>query len=275
VMEASVASLAAVCIHGMVDDVLYGSRGLLLLFVPTGIMLAAASQARYEAAHALQRTGEANTAGRPGVPGLAISGALGIGVAVVLLMALSQGHPVAAWYANQGALAQTRAELELYDPERFAELDIDQVRRQVDLSVAEMRFLKALEEPEHPTAPRRLASIYLARGEYTRAWGVMEASWQAGNRDPGTRLLYGDALVATGEPAQAAQVIRGLPFAVERLEGQAWSRYQAREEWEQLAYAYEAIGLVTGNVETALDRVNEARERAGLAPLEALPGSSR
>jgi hypothetical protein len=99
----------------------------------------------------------------------------------------------------------------------------------------------------------------------------MQASWDSGNRDDGSRLLYGDALVANGQPSGVAQVIRGVPFAVERLEGQAYSRYRANEEWEQLASAYAAIGRLTGETDSALERMNDARDRAGLAPLDALP----
>jgi hypothetical protein len=99
----------------------------------------------------------------------------------------------------------------------------------------------------------------------------MQASWDQGNRDDGTRLLYGDALVANGEPVRAALVVQGVPFAAARLEGQAWSRYQARQEWEQLSYAYAALGRLEGDAGAALERTNDAREKAGHAPLDALP----
>lgn len=273
VMEASIAALGSLIIHGLVDNVLYGSRGVLLFFVPTGILLAATARTRREfAARVAEEKGEASLA-EIRVPRAATAwhwlAAFGLGLG--LLLALTEGHPVAAWYANQGAIAQTRAELNLYDPERFAELEMDEVRRRADLGTAEASLLKALETPEHATAPRRLASIRLARGDYSDAYRIMHSSWAAGNRDDATRLLYGDALVANGQPAAAAEIIRGVPFALERLEGQAWSRYRQNQEWEELSYAYEAIAHLAGESEQALERINDARLKAGLAPLDVLP----
>lgn len=272
VMEAAVASWAALVIHGFTDDVLYGSRGVLLLFVPTGILFAAATRARHEArrAEALD-VDSAVVLKRSAVSAKPAPWLAGIVTCVVALLLLTDGHPVAAWLANRGALEQTRVELQLYDPERFAELEMDEVRRQVDLDAAVALLARAATVPAHPTAPRRLAAIYLARGRYGDALRVMQASWDSGNRDDGTRLLYGDALVANGQPSGVSQVVKGVPFAVARLEGQAYSRYRANEEWEQLASAYAAIGRLTGETDAALERVNDARERAGLAPLQALP----
>lgn len=273
VMEACVAALGSLVIHGFVDNILYGSRGVLLFFVPAGMLLAAAATARREF---VRRAAVED--GGSSLPDLAVSGAVtpvhwlaALGLGVGLLLALTEGHPVAAWYANQGAIAQTRAELTLYDPEHFAELEMDEVRRRADLGTAEASLLKALDTPEHGTAPRRLAAIRLARGNYADAYRIMQTSWEAGNRDDGTRLLYGDALVANGHPAIAAEIIRGVPFALERLEGQAWSRYRQNEQWEELAYAYEAIAHLSGESGQALERINDAREKADLMPLDALP----
>jgi hypothetical protein len=272
VMEAAVASWAALIIHGFTDDVLYGSRGVLLLFVPTGILFATAARARHEARRVAAADPDSHLSLEPqGIPGNPVSWLAALGLSVVVLLLMTDGHPVAAWYANRGAIEQTRVELQMYDPERFAELEMDQVRRQSDLDAAIVLLANAATVPAHPTAPRRLAGIYLARGAYGDALKVMQASWDSGNRDDGTRLLYGDALVANGQPSGVAQVIRGVPFAVERLEGQAYSRYRANEEWEQLASAYAAIGRLTGETDSALERMNDARDRAGLAPLDALP----
>ncbi len=273
VMEACVAALGSLVIHGLVDNVLYGSRGVLLFFVPTGVLLAAAAIARREfVTRVAVDEGKASLASGElsgSVTSLHWLAALGLGVG--LLFALTEGHPAAAWYTNQGAIAQARVELNLYDPERFAELEMDEVRRLVDLGTAEASLLRALEAPELGTAPRRLAAIRLARGDYAEAYRIMQSSWDAGNRDDGTRLLYGDALVATGQPASAAEIIRGVPFALERLEGQAWSRYRQNEEWAELSYAYEAIAHLSGRSAQALERINDAREKAGLMPLDAIP----
>jgi O-antigen ligase len=269
VMEASMASLVAMAIHGLVDNVLYGSRGALLFFVPVGILLSASARVRHEVRRA-DREVAADLAPTPAASSLPLQGLAGLSVAISLLLLLTDAHPVTAWYANRGALAQTQVELQLYDPEHFSDLELDEVRQRADLSRAESLLLKAAQAPAHPTAPRRLAAVYLARGKYAAALDVMQASWDQGNRDDGTRLVYGDALVANGEPLRAAMVVDGVPFAIARLEGQAWSRYLARQEWEQLSNTYWALGQLMGETDAALERTNDAREKAGLAPLDTL-----
>ncbi len=259
IMEASLASIVALAVHGIFDNVLYGSRGLLLLFVPFGMMAAATTLAASEAArHGLELP---RRSGWPWRWGLAV-------LAIVAVLAVTRGLPLAAWYANLGAVAQTQAELQLYDPLHFDALDLDQVRRQVDLTEAQVHLERAVRWPAHPTASRRLAAIALARDAYGDALALMQASWDAGHRDAPTRLLYGDALVANGYVAEAVQVVAGLPWAAARLEGQAWSRYWVREDWERATYAYEAVALLQPGYGGAEERAAEARRRGGLPTLE-------
>ena len=267
VLEASVASLMTMVVHGMVDSGLYGSRGLLIMLVPVGVIIACARHVESETAAAEgERSPEASrTRDRTAVPILA-------GLAVILLVLVATaGRPHTAWLANRGALEQTRQELALYDPERFAELSLDDARLRADLAEAERLLAAAARHPGHPSAPRRLAAIYLSRSQYPDALAVLKASWDAGSRDSTTRLLYGDALIAAGDPAGAAATVKGIRWAAERIEGQASSRYVPRGEWAQVAYAYEAVARLNGTGEADLGRINEARQRAGLAPLEALP----
>lgn len=220
VLEAALASLGVGLAHGLVDDILYGSRGLLLLFVPLGILTASKMMALKESGVHEPSPASAR-ASKALLPWLAAGGLL-------LIVAISTWRPLAAaWQANLGALAQTRAELTAYDQRHFDNPDLDQVRRTQNLDVALARFERALAlEPYNLTVRRRWAQIALARGEYETARLHMEQAWAAGHRDRTTRLLLGDALVATGYPALAAEVIRGLPWARARLEGQAWSRYR-------------------------------------------------
>jgi hypothetical protein len=269
VMEACLAATVVIAVHGLVDNVLYGSRGVLLLFVPVGILSAAATRARYER----------GLAGRAGDPAPAAAGRAHSQRAILaltlcaggLLFWLTGGRPVTAWYANLGAVAQTQIELQRYDPLRFHELTMDEARLDVDLARAEAFLIRAAQHPEHPTAPRRLAAIELARGCYPRALAVISATWSEGNRDDTTRLLYGDALVAVGQPAAAARMIAGVPWAHDRLAGQAWSRYLEKERYEQAAFAYEAMALLAADPAEALQQAEEARRKDGLSPREDTP----
>ena len=66
------------------------------------------------------------------------------------------------WYANLGAVAQTRAELSQYDYNRFDNPSLDQIRQREDLSAAEAYFSRALAiDPGQATARTRLAQIAL------------------------------------------------------------------------------------------------------------------
>jgi len=149
----------------------------------------------------------------------------------------------AAYLANLGAIAQTRMELNSYDPDHFDNPTLDAVRRQVDLSQAESYFTQALQaNPRQLTALQRLAEVALSRKAYTQALDWMQ---QAASIDPAnrvTRLLLGDALVANGLPGQAVELADGLPFAKGRLAGEGWYRYHLdgdleRENWANQADA--------------------------------------
>jgi len=220
VLEAALASLAAGLAHGLVDDILYGSRGLLLLFIPLGLLAATRTIVSREASN--------DEAARPVSPRRGALVPWLVGGGLLLVVVLPASRPLAAsWQANLGALAQTRAELTVYDQRHFDNPNLDQVRRTQNLDQALDHYARALAfDPDNLTARRRLAQIALARGDYEAARLHMERAWAAGHRDRTTRLMLGDALVATGYPAFAVEVIRGLPWARARLEGQAWSRYR-------------------------------------------------
>ena len=199
--------------HGLVDVVFYVERTLPVFGLLVGFAALTARSPEAEAS-------SLRTAQRP-VWLLA-------GLAVILLgLGLIWRKPLtAAWYANLGALSQTRQELSRYDPTHFDNPTLDQVRQTTDLSAAQADFQKALDyQPANATALERLAMIALARGEYAQALEWTSRAWQAGERDQVTRLLYGDALAANGQPEQAALILQGLTWAEGRLLLQGGYRY--------------------------------------------------
>ncbi|MGC9520858.1 MAG: O-antigen ligase family protein [Anaerolineae bacterium] len=143
VAESALAAMVVMVGHGLVDDTVYGSRGLLLLFVPFGLLVA---------------SGRLLGSGAPAPRATAGSGFLRAlwpaGVVLLSLFAMMLGlarakaRPGQArggpwldiwkgrWHANVGVIAQARAELSVYDSQRFSELPMDDVRQQVDLSQA-------------------------------------------------------------------------------------------------------------------------------------------
>jgi O-antigen ligase len=162
---------------------------------------------------------------------------------VAIVLAIIFARPmVAASYANLGALLQTRQELSAYNPDRFDNPSLDQLRRELNLDDALQAWQRALVfQPDNRTALQRLAQVALSRGEYAQALAYMQSAWDAGRRDQVTRLLYADALVANGSPEAGAELLAGIPWAAGRLYFQAWYRYWLAEDYPRAADAWKAV----------------------------------
>ena len=248
-IECALASAVAVLIHGLVDDPLYGSRAVLFMFVPFGV-LGAALCVSNDIPTSSNVSVFAVSRRRSLVQSLFVPASIFVAMAISLV-AIRAGlrggldgmgrRLLAGWDANLGAVAEARVELTTYDQYHFSDPTMDQVRRQADLGDALASFRRALElDVTNVTANQRMASIYLARGQYREALQATQNLWSAGYRDKVTRLLYGDALVANGSVDEAVEVTRGISFARSRLLGEAWSRYHGdgdvqRETWANLA----------------------------------------
>jgi tetratricopeptide (TPR) repeat protein len=147
-------------------------------------------------------------------------------LAIFVAVTFFRDSLLSAWYANLGAVEQTRQELPNYDPNHFDNPTLDEIRRTVDLERAVSFFYQSLAwQPGNPTALQRLAGLALARGQYDQALAQMKAAYEAGHFDSSTRLILGDTLVATGYPKDAAELVRGIRWAETRLTGQAFYRY--------------------------------------------------
>jgi putative inorganic carbon (HCO3(-)) transporter len=184
---------------------------------------------------------------------------------VVLTLLVFYRQITAAWYANLGALSQTRTELSVYDPAHFDDPTLDLVRQRIDLDRAIALFDKALDQnPKNITALQRLSMIELSRREYAGALLNIQVAWDAGHRDSVTRELYGDALVANGEPERAAEVVRGLARAESRILGQAWYRYWLNQDYRRAADAWQTALILNPNNPDIDSWLSEARKN--LAP---------
>jgi hypothetical protein len=255
IIEAGLASLAVALVNGQVNDPLYASRGALFLLLPFGVLMAAAGSHTFtrEAARAW-RTGRR----RSWAIGLVVVAAITIAVLVRLKPALATA------YANAGALVQARVELGAYDPQRWDDPSIDEIRAQEDLGPAIAHFQHALAfDPGNRTARQRLAGIALSQSQYDAALAHGEAATAAGHRDSVTRMLLADALVATGYVERAAGTIRGLEGTESRLLAQAWFRYWATGDYRRAADAWRTVLLLDPENVQATRWLAQAEERAG------------
>jgi hypothetical protein len=223
---AGLASLGVILVHGLADDAFYGSRGVVLLFVPLAV-LAREDLAAGPLPDMTARGELAGLAPRAALAGLAPRAALaGLALAATVILALALMPPVrAAFQANLGALAQTRAELSVY---RWPEWPIqDALRRSpdpngnlpaVELGPAIARYRAALAlDPANVTANRRLGQIELSRGEFDAAQRHLEAAYAAAPDQRATRQMLGEVYAIAGRPAEAASLWQTLDLDAGQL----------------------------------------------------------
>jgi tetratricopeptide (TPR) repeat protein len=219
-LYAAALSLVVILIHGLVDDVLYGSRAVLLLFVPLAFAVPLWPDRRATAERFKSLT-------------------LPLGIILLLIAALlGRNWLLSRGFSNLGAVHQSRAELSIYS---WPEWPIqDEVRRQVNLSQPVAEFGRALAfDPGNATANRRLGMIELALGEYEAAQRHLEAAYAAEPGSVATRQLYGEALIVNGRVDEG----RALWTEVSNEQGQLGMRawwYEYIGETERAEWVKEA-----------------------------------
>lgn len=236
-VAAALAALAMIVVHGMVDDAFYGSRGVLLLFVPFAVLARTLP-------HAPLLAGEGSLGTTQDSPSPARRGGRGARLLIVscLLFVLALLPATRALFqANLGALLQTRAELSAY---RWPTYPLqDALRRQapaapppVDLTPAIVHYRAALAlDPGNVTANRRLGQIELSLGDYPAAQVHLEAAYRAAPHQQATRQLLGESYAIAGRAAEAA----GLWATVA---GPQWRAGAGRQALELRAWWYATIG---------------------------------
>jgi len=206
-MQATVAAaLTALLLHGVVDAGLYASRLAPLLFLPIGVAWAAGGRE-----HGNDLEGRSRR----------LLGALAPLAVVAILFAWPGSR--AAWQANLGAVAQTRAELFLYTWPAWPIQDALRRSPVIDLAPAIARYQAALAlDPANVTANRRLGQIALSRGDRAQARLWLEAAYTRQPDHPATRLLLGEVYALDGEPEQAVALWRTLDLSMGQLDGRRW-----------------------------------------------------
>jgi len=145
---------------------------------------------------------------------------------IVLAVASPFLLPIGAtWRANQGMLAEARAELGGLPRDARARSFAD-ARRQFELAVTL--------DPRQPTARRRLGLIAIDEGRFEEAHANLDVAWQADTGSPTTRKAFGLACAWTGRLERAKDLLAPVDGIVDELI--VWSWY-----WEQQGRRAQAI----------------------------------
>jgi len=121
------------------------------------------------------------------------------------------------WHANQGMLAEARAELGALPSEGREHL-LAEARRRFEQAVAA--------DVAQPTARRRLGILAIDGGRFEEAYDHLQISWRADPGNPATRKGLGLACAWTGRFACARELLAPVSGIFDELN--VWSRH-----WEQ------------------------------------------
>jgi len=234
VLGAAAISLTTIALHGLVDDALYGSRAVMLLFLP--LAFTTSRVARWRAA----ARAEEGAFERGKLSSLRRANAIaGGGLAAALVLVALWPATRSYWWSNLGAIRQGRTELAAYS---WPEWPIqDELRRQLDMSPALADYEKALAlNPANVAANRRLGMIELSVGEYEDALSHLERAYAGARWDNATRQLLGEALIVNGRVTEGAALWETVNNGQGQLENRRfWYGYIG--DAERLAWLEEAL----------------------------------
>lgn len=221
-LGAAALSVVTILLHGFVEDALYGSRGVMLFFVPLAFALPFP-----------QRNEESVAQRRWMVQGL------GLGLLAAALIMWIRPLQSAA-ISNLTAVRQSQAELGIYEWPGWPIQDA--LRREVDLTGVTSGYERALAvNPSNAAANRRLGQVELSLGEYRDAQKHLELAYEQTPWDNATRQLLGEALLTNGRSADGKELWAGVNNAQGQLNARAfWYEFIADEE--RLAMIEEGLG---------------------------------
>lgn len=227
----TVASLTGLLVHGMLDAELYTQPLMPVMFLPfsftIALLLATNKMVKisHPEFHRMQR--------------VAVLGAIAP-TAFVLTLFLWPGS-LANVQANLGTVAQTRAELSVY---QWPDWSIqDELRRQngVDLTGAIEHYQTALAiEPTNVTALRRLGQIEISEGDYEAAQHHLEAAFRVSPDQRATRQMLGEIYAIRGELTKAVEFWQPLDVSHGQLEARLWWHSYVDSE-QQAEFLQQAI----------------------------------
>jgi tetratricopeptide (TPR) repeat protein len=208
--SAVLGSLLALIVYGLQDAEIYVQPTLPILFVPFGFALAL--QWRM-----------IRTIGATPIPPLKWDGWLPVGVPGLMLLGVMVWPGAGAIQANLGAVAQTKAELSVYQWPQWRVQDELRYQHAVDLEPALRHYRSALAvNPQHATAYRRLGQITLAVGDIGTAEEYLSQTLLLNPQDRAARQLLGEVYAISGRVDQAVASWRAIKLSPEQLAVRAW-----------------------------------------------------
>lgn len=197
VAGATFSMLVVLCLHGLVDDVLYGSRGILLLWFPAGItaMLFPRRQGLREWIKAAESSRMIF---------------LGIVTVITALFLLAFRSPLlGSWYSTLGAIEMDRVELADYPSGEWSDGS-----EAVNLSAAVSQFNRALlYDQDNRTAWHRLGLVAMLDRDFGTAADSLYHAYLLDSQHRGIRKSLAYARLWAGDLEQAMPLLQEIPDA--------------------------------------------------------------
>jgi O-antigen ligase len=229
--------VTATLLHGLTDARQYTESPWVMPALFFGMALAVASGAR-----ALRRIDQEYEKRNVPLPKRSYRLPIVVGAAALLLtVGVGVGYNRqlrAMWYANQGALYETRADA-------FIAPDMADEQRAELRRLAQEQYRLALDvDASDPSANRRLGNLLVEDEQFADAVPLLEMAATIEQQNPASLKGLGLAYVWTGRTEEAAQVFALLPDpAAMQSELFTWGQFRSGAEQNQPllgAYAYEA-----------------------------------
>ena len=236
-LEASLAALIVISIHGLVD---YAHRGAPFFFLAIGMAIGLSQDGLSANPESGQIATEAGSHQRLSGSRMRRYVAVALVLAASLAILLVVGKPLlAAWHANLGALQMAR--VELADWPSSASSRMTQI---IGTDFDESSFLTALElDPTNRTAHHRLGLVALANGDYVKGVSLLEQAFRSDESHRGVWRPLGYGYIWLWNLSQTNQADDGLPlyefYALNDVFG-AWLQAN-HDPIDALLLAYEAL----------------------------------
>lgn len=216
---ASIASFTTLLLHGLVEDTVYGSSALPLLFVAPAFAIALSTPASRR-----ERTNSRS----PFVLRLATAGLI---APLMLFLVLAPGAR-ATLYANLGAVQMARVQLEDWPTGNWATGSKAPL-----MAPAESQFQRALLlNPRQPTARYRLGALAMLRRDYAEAASHLEIAYEQEPEHNGMRKALGYSHLWAGDINRGAALLSAVEGSRQELRVYSgWWQRQGRADLAQNA----------------------------------------